>query len=1408
MSDAQRTTLILKLLHKDTKQYQVQNFVESLVRNIAFQAFVRNDKFSDFQSYSKMAYLNFNSNDDATRAYDSISYAIQEAAKKGGPIFCHHAPHCFVTWQSSKKVPKTRNQRNYSISGSTGDSPTIFFNTLKAKEPVKKLLKFLNSNRTKNAIFISGTGSGKTTGIAIEALLSKQKVWIVLPKVIQVNLFVEFIQKLFPARNIGFAAGREVEYTLDGRCDMIVVTYGHFLRKIIFSKSQSQSRSIELADYLIVFDEVHESMGEIQAVLALSPIISNQKIITSATLDIESIQRSITTDYELFTHDSERKHKLTIEYSPIPDPTDRTQVVQHVIDVIKARLSAEKRILVFVPGLSPMDRIIAGLLSDNVVGESEVEGVHAEMWDDDIRDAVRSARIIVATNVLESSVTIEGVTLVIDTLLKNELADNCVLREVRISRAEADQRAGRAARTEDGRVVRFVSIEEYGDLQAFPAPPFVLNDPVQIYLALSMAYSTSDIQALLGIPDVQAARCRAELIRVGALDVETDGLVTPFGKKLLDVAVSLRFACPIAAAFCGNSCPSTERMFVLAVAAAFEVMTPLLYIVPRMIRLKGLEVSVMYAQQMCKDADLFGPSSVRTVLNILFGALSHPGNLQPVQDGSGNRGSSSNFLNKARLRAWCSQDSRCVNSKYVARALQLFVTLVQSHFPDSKPYVSVGALLKFPTLEALLRIWRPSRASTASQAEADALAERGLAVFERYFPDRYTYKGIAADFAHVTSPLEDDTPPRVVSAHGCFTEMVQNCASDVDSEGDRKSAAEASAFPPYSAAMHFLWRRRFGDEKQTLRITGIFKADHEPLFAAARARGAEHVQRRCRAAAELAGLAALDRGRRLLLNGGMANVLVSLTRPEPGERGASGQLALRQRTYAATAIARLTDDGKSSVEALVAAGACESLMKLLEDSGAVKGGADLEGAAEIRAAVARVARRVSSIGKAGEQALLSAGARHLVALASFRENDSNCDRENLLGSKVVGKDVLFDSIAAIEHLTAAGSIAVLDIVDAGGCEMLAKILSRLPAAARKRTAETLTLAARSASNLAQSCDMARQRLASSGVCTALIKLVTAWKGARSSVPGSVVEAAAGVLADLAKGPAMVKMALRQSGAEETLRALASQSTDAPLHAVESALIALNRLELYPPPSSDDDDDDDDNDSDHPFSVSHSAYSDLLSKSNFGSDSVMRHNLAIPMRPGLSGSNNSSDSDAKLSLSSQSEKEFADGAKPVAKLATTAAEPTTDLTCDEGDILFPPLTSIRACTATSETEHLPGTWKQPPKLSAAAPSIGTGTAGGRLQPNAKPIYAVSKLDLAALFVCLPVGHFIFLCCLLTLHLTLSIVLSSLKPFPCPFLAHFSLLSPLSLHFSPSPSPSSLPLPLALPIALPLALLVRP
>ena len=222
-------------------------------------------------------------------------------------------------------------------------------------------------------------------------------------------------------------------------------------------------------------------------------------------------------------------------------------------------------------------------------------------------------------------------------------------------------------------------------------------------------------------------------------------------------------------------------------------------------------------------------------------------------------------------------------------------------------------------------------------------------------------------------------------------------------------------------------------------------------------------------------------------------------------------------------------------------------------------------------------------------------------------------------------------------------------------------------------------------------------------------------------------AAAGALAGLAIGPAMVRRALRQSGAEEALRALASKSIDAPRLAVESALIALKRLELYPPlSSSSSDDDDEDNASNHSFSVSHSA-------SNFGSYSVMRHNLANPARPGLSGPNDSSDSDPRLSSSSKSKEEFADGAKPVAKLASTAAEPNPDLTCDEEDIILPVQTSIRACTATSGPELLPGTWKQPPKLYTAAPFIGTGKAGGRLQPNAKPIYAVSKKKTRACFV---------------------------------------------------------------------------
>ena len=95
------------------------------------------------------------------------------------------------------------------------------------------------------------------------------------------------------------------------------------------------------------------------------------------------------------------------------------------------------------------------MIRERTVYAYKISEAHGELWEDEILEIVSNARVIVGTNLLESSVTIENLKVVIDTLLKNEVASD-VIREVMVSKAEADQRAGRVGRTSTGRIHRLI----------------------------------------------------------------------------------------------------------------------------------------------------------------------------------------------------------------------------------------------------------------------------------------------------------------------------------------------------------------------------------------------------------------------------------------------------------------------------------------------------------------------------------------------------------------------------------------------------------------------------------------------------------------------------------------------------------------------------------------------------------------------------------------------------------------------------------------------------------------------------------------------------------------------------------------------------------------------------------------
>ena len=528
-----------------------------------------------------------------------------------------------------------------------------------------------------------------------------------------------------------------------------------------------------------------------------------------------------------------------------------------------------------------------------------------------------------------------------------------------------------------------------------------------------------------------------------------------------------------------------EQMLVLVMMAAFEPLTPLLYVVPRGVLVAGR--ALKHVQREVGAAGLFGSTSVRTILNIILDALNTPANFRSTGMGSISNGGvgSRNPMVKAALRSWCTE--RCLNSKYVARALQLFIELAQSILPSTALFVRKGVIREYPPLQALLHKLRPICSSALDEAAAEDLVNSCLSEVQRFLPERYVHLE-QATFAHVAVvPLDPGAGPRllpVVRANGAFMELAQPSSTGSGAAGitSRGSVQGYPPFPLYAGAMVCLWRKKFRKEAKTLQIYGIFGADLRPLFASARDAGAPPLERG-RAAAELASLAATDRGRQLLLDAGMAPAVVALTTPGVGgsERD---NWTLEPRAHAATAVARLASGSKSMVFALTEAGACSALVNLLEDAKKYDLRFNRNYVVDIRFAVASAFAMFSEY-EACLHVLQDSGVlQALVALAVNQEEESgdDCSISDSDDSRDVQgevKELVNISIAAIARL-AASPAAAQDLVAAGVCTVLIPCLSNLPAAARQRLPETLVSAACAVRSIALASLKGRQALAQAG----------------------------------------------------------------------------------------------------------------------------------------------------------------------------------------------------------------------------------------------------------------------------------------------------------------------------------------
>ena len=307
----------------------------------------------------------------------------------------------------------------------------------------------------------------------------------------------------------------------------------------------------------ILFDEFHERhlYGDITLARALQIQETTRPelllIVMSATLETGPLERYLTPCETLVSQG--RTFPVDIEYLPRPAPFDRIPPWELAAEELErlARLHPEGDALIFMPGAYEINRTL-GELRNRLGREWLALPLHGELPPAEQDAAVArypgQRKVVVSTNVAETSLTIDGVRLVIDSgqarvaRFDPYRGINTLLVE-KISRASADQRAGRAGRTAPGHCLRLWTEAEHGDRPAQETPEVRRLDLAEVVLTLK-ASGVSDVHAFrwLETPEKKSLdRAENLLGDLGALDRST-GEITPMGKRMLVFPVHPRYS--------------------------------------------------------------------------------------------------------------------------------------------------------------------------------------------------------------------------------------------------------------------------------------------------------------------------------------------------------------------------------------------------------------------------------------------------------------------------------------------------------------------------------------------------------------------------------------------------------------------------------------------------------------------------------------------------------------------------------------------------------------------------------------------------------------------------------------------------------------------------------------------------
>ncbi|HYR90041.1 MAG TPA: ATP-dependent helicase HrpB [Terriglobia bacterium] len=410
---------------------------------------------------------------------------------------------------------------------------------------------------TRRLVLQAPTGSGKSTQIPQillkHGLLGTGQVVILQPRRLAARLLASRV-----AHEMNVEPGREVGYQVRFENATSKATRIKFETEGILLRQMIQDPALDGIQALI-FDEFHERhlYGDITLARALG--IQDQIrpdlliIVMSATLDAGALEKYLRPCVVLSSEG--RTFPVTVEYLPRRLGTNAPPVWELAADAFSKDLRTavmthdRQDVLVFMPGGYEINRTIEAIRHKPESKGYLLLPLHGELPPRDQDAAVArydQPKVVVATNVAETSITIDGVRLVIDSGLARiprydpNRGINTLLVE-RISRSSSDQRAGRAGRTSPGHCIRLWSQAEQEERPAQELPEVKRLDLSEVVLTLKAA-GIEDLRKFrwLEAPTDAALNHAEELLAdLGALQHEA---ITDLGRRMLAFPVHPRYS--------------------------------------------------------------------------------------------------------------------------------------------------------------------------------------------------------------------------------------------------------------------------------------------------------------------------------------------------------------------------------------------------------------------------------------------------------------------------------------------------------------------------------------------------------------------------------------------------------------------------------------------------------------------------------------------------------------------------------------------------------------------------------------------------------------------------------------------------------------------------------------------------